>query len=117
MKASEPQGEAVRPILTNDKDLIETNNREHVNSGGATSSTDNGIPAGIPEDGEEGQKSKGIRCGIKPTTAEIDEHERTHIPFREWCKHCVYGKAQNEAHRSHDGKSMGYHKLSLTTCI
>ena len=27
-----------------------------------------------------------------PTKSEIDEHEKSHLPFRSWCRHCVYGR-------------------------
>ena len=50
------------------------------------------------------ERSKGVGCGIRPPQNEIDEHERTHIPFRSWCKHCVFGKAKNDPHRTRDSE-------------
>ena len=51
------------------------------------------------KDAEEAQMSKGINGGIKPGKKEVEEHERTHLPFRNWCKHCVFGKAKSNPHR------------------
>ena len=39
---------------------------------------------------------------MKPSQREIDEHERTHMPFRSWCKHCVKGRAQSTPHYHRD---------------
>ena len=36
---------------------------------------------------------------VTPTLAERDEHERTHIPNRSWCRHCGAARASNPAHR------------------
>ena len=29
-----------------------------------------------------------------PTEAEVDEHNLTHLPFRNWCPHCVRGRGK-----------------------
>ena len=49
---------------------------------------------------EEGQKAKGVTQPRKPSQAEIDEHELTHIPCRNWCIHCVKGRGVCDAHRT-----------------
>ena len=55
------------------------------------------------EDGEgQGLAPVCIPCGIKPSVKEVDEHVKTHLPFRNWCKHCVFGKAKNNPHRMMD---------------
>ena len=36
---------------------------------------------------------------MTPTLAEQEEHERTHILHRSWCRHCVAARASNPAHR------------------
>ena len=33
------------------------------------------------------------------TLVEREEHERTHIPYRSWWRHCVAARASNPAHR------------------
>ncbi len=35
---------------------------------------------------------------ILPCQADIDEHELTHLPFRNWCVHCVSGRGQELPH-------------------
>ena len=40
---------------------------------------------GGEDDAEECHKAKAIRQPQEPTRQEIEEHELTHVPFREWC--------------------------------
>ena len=59
---------------------------------------------GLSQDGEtedaEGRKAVG-RTGPKmPTKMEQEEHERTHCPYRSWCKHCVQARARSSPHRA-----------------
>ena len=35
----------------------------------------------------------------EPTKAEREEHDKTHLPFRSWCRHCVRGRGKEEACR------------------
>jgi hypothetical protein len=39
----------------------------------------------------------------EPTSDEKEDHEKTHIPFRNWCRHCVRGRGKEEACRR-DGR-------------
>ena len=52
---------------------------------------------------EQSEESRAARVGQKkmmtPTLAEREEHERTHIPYRSWCRHGVAARASNPAHR------------------
>ena len=48
---------------------------------------------------EEGQEPKEAAKPFRPTQAEVDRHYFTHIPFRNWCRHCVLGRAKNDPHR------------------
>ena len=44
---------------------------------------------------------KAPRVQLKhPTKREVEEHNRTHLPFRSWCRYCVRGKGINFQHRS-----------------
>ena len=36
----------------------------------------------------------------KPTARETEEHEATHMPFRDWCTHCLMGRGRNHHHVS-----------------
>ena len=37
-----------------------------------------------------------VRAGPrnKPTQKEREEHEATHVPFRDWCAHCMMGRGR-----------------------
>ena len=56
---------------------------------------------------EEARKNTGLPCGNKPSIKEIEEHDRTHIPFRSWCKHCVFGKGQSHPHYKKEKEESG----------
>ena len=49
---------------------------------------------------EEGSKAKALRQPYQPTQEQIDGHELTHIPFRDWCIHCMKGRGQSNQHRT-----------------
>ena len=57
-----------------------------------------GEAAGRGEEGEEGRRSKGLPGPKRVTKEEREDHERTHTPFRAWCKYCVRGRGQNIPH-------------------
>ena len=52
---------------------------------------------------EQSEESRAVRVGQKktvtPTLAEREEHERTHIPYRSYCRQCVAARASSAAHR------------------
>ena len=52
---------------------------------------------------EQSEEIRSVRVDkkkmITPKLAEREEHERTHILYRSWCRHCVAGRASNPAHR------------------
>ncbi len=41
-----------------------------------------------------------------PSPADVAEHNRTHIPYRSWCKWCVEGRGRGEQHRASPGSSV-----------
>ena len=61
------------------------------------------------DDDMMGEGSGDVDVGIRipkagrdprgPTRAERLAHNLTHIPYRSWCKHCVRGKAKEDAHK------------------
>ncbi len=51
------------------------------------------------EEGEEARESKGLVAPKLVSKQEREEHERTHMPFRNWCPYCVKGRARKMAHR------------------
>ena len=50
-------------------------------------------------DAEEPQRKKTVQGVKTPTKLEIELHEKTHLPFRTWCKSCVKGRGQASPHR------------------
>ena len=35
--------------------------------------------------------SKSLNAPVKPTKAMVEDHEVSHLPFRNWCQACVRG--------------------------
>ena len=42
----------------------------------------------------------GIPAPPQPSKAEVARHNLTHINYRSWCPHCVFGRRNNTSHRS-----------------
>jgi len=53
----------------------------------------------VDENGEEAEPVKRATDPGAPTTAQVEEHRMTHIPFRSWCKWCVLGRGRGIQHR------------------
>ena len=51
---------------------------------------------------EEGVATRPLPQPKKPSAKEIAEHEISHVPYRNWCVHCVKGRARSDAHRLAD---------------
>ena len=49
---------------------------------------------------------KKVKNPKLPSAAEVEEHNRTHIPFRSWCQWCVEGRGRGDQHRSAPGSSI-----------
>ena len=41
-----------------------------------------------------------IRDIRTPTQAEVDRHNLTHLPFRNWCPHCMRGRGKEAPRRA-----------------
>ena len=76
---------------------------------------------GVSEDGEDDEELEEIGGGVGegevvkieggdersvkrmldprlPTAEEVEDHYRTHCPYRNWCPHCVKGRAKSAGH-------------------
>ncbi len=42
----------------------------------------------------------------QPTTRQVEEHRKFHIPFRSWCKWCILGRGRGIQHRRADGSKI-----------
>ena len=45
------------------------------------------------EEEEEGAATKPLPQPKKPSAREISAHEVLHVPYRNWCVHCVKGRS------------------------
>ena len=50
--------------------------------------------------GEDVAEKTAAPIPYSPSQEEMDEHSVDHLPFRNWCPHCVAGRAVGEPHRS-----------------
>ena len=70
-------------------------------------------------DGEEELAAPGwrVRAGPrnKPTQREREEHEATHVPFRDWCAHCMMGRGRTHHHVAKQKSEDQSRRLIFTT--
>ena len=61
---------------------------------------------GFDVDSETERETRQVRHQRRahrpPTSEEIQEHLRTHLPYRSWCPHCVSGRGVSSQHRRRD---------------
>ena len=48
----------------------------------------------------------------KPCAEKVEEHEKVHLPYRSWCRHCVRGRCKNVAHKKGKDEAIG-HELHM----
>ena len=71
----------------------------------------------IEEDTEDVNAPKVAARPHQPTKAEIEAHEITHLPYRNWCAHCVAGKGVSSPHsHSHSDERIGI-TISMDHCF
>ena len=58
----------------------------------------------MDEDPEEARVPKVLKSPFQPTAREVAERNLTHLPFRNWCPHCIMGKARNIPHKKQKDK-------------
>ena len=46
----------------------------------------------MQEGAEEGRRPLLRMSENQPSSQEVQEHMKTHIPYRSWCAHCVTGE-------------------------
>ena len=47
---------------------------------------------------EEAAAAKTLPDVCRPCLADVNLHNLTHLPFRDWCPYCVQGKAVTHPH-------------------
>ena len=67
----------------------------------------------VSEEGGEGVVPRGMSPPQRVSKQERDEHERTHLPHRDWCDMCVKARGRRVAHRRENKEERGLHALLL----
>ena len=73
----------------------------------------NDLDSDADDEHEEGMKAKNVKNVYLPSQQEIEEHELTCLPFRDWCPHCVQGKGVSAAHRKRKKEEMQIPVISM----
>ena len=58
----------------------------------------------MQDEAEELRRPLFRKSEDQPSSQEVQEHMKTHIPDRSWCAHCVRGRGRNDHHRSGGGR-------------
>ena len=62
----------------------------------------------------EAQQAKPLASPCTPSSAEVEAHSLTHLPYRSWCVHCVRAKGPAGAHKTKEEETeMIVPKLSI----
>ena len=68
------------------------------------------------EDEAGARKTKRLKDPMLPTTEELHEHERTHLPYRDWCPYCVRGRGKEMAKRKTEEEE-GIPEIHIDYCF
>jgi len=75
-------------------------------------------PESLPEGDEEAIEASEEKRGVikmadprQPSEEERREHCLTHLPYRNWCQHCVRGRGREADHKKLKEQSEGLHEL------
>ena len=74
----------------------------------------------MEEDGgcQEARKVKKMMDPKLPTQDEIEEHNLTHLPFRNWCRHCIKGRGREMPHMTiKDVDEKKQHEFHMDFCF
>ena len=72
---------------------------------------------GLEEVSEEAMRVRKLVDPKKPSQQEVDEHFLSHLPFRNWCPHCMKGKAKELDCRRSEGAEGGLPEFHLDYCF
>ena len=56
-------------------------------------------PEAVTEETEEGRKIVKVKSPMVVTKEVREDHEKTHTPYRSWCKWCVWARSKNFPHK------------------
>ena len=63
------------------------------------------------------RKVKKMMDPLLPSAREVDEHNISHLPFRNWCPHCVKGRGREADHRRQPRTERGVDEFHLDYCF
>ena len=100
-------------------DDAETGGEENMEEDKETINTDDSKEdARQEEEMEESRKLNIANRPTLPTQEEVEEHQVTHWPTRDWCEHCVQGKAVPSPHkRSQDKGDIDTPTINIHYCF
>ena len=84
---------------------------------GKVGESDDMVEAADEENAEDVIQPKVAARPYQPTKAEIEAHEITHLPYRNWCAHCIAGKGVSSPHRHGDEAEKIGITVSLDYCF
>jgi hypothetical protein len=66
---------------------------------------------GAEDDAEHGRRwTSKVQDPRTPSPEEREEHMKTHLPYRSWCRRCARGRAKQSPHRKSDDHPRGPEK-------
>ena len=99
------RGWAAEDLRRHDCDDDGTGSRKTtVGTGAPMEDGEGGEDESMQEGAEEGRRPMFRKSENQPSSQEVQEHMKTHIPYRSWCAHCVRGRERNDPHRSGGGR-------------
>ena len=75
----------------------------------------------MAESGDEGESAgrevKKMNSPMKPSREEVETHNLTHLPYRNWCRHCVRGRGKEASHKVGSGEVGDYPEFYFDWCF
>jgi hypothetical protein len=70
------------------------------------------------EEGESGKREvQKMNSPGKPSAEEVEHHNLTHLPFRNWCRHCIRGRGKEASHKVVQDEGGEVPELHLDYCF
>ena len=91
--------QSVRPLLNLEKDVFQKMSEPF---DPARPEEEQRVTKENREKEDEATPPKTRAAPAQPSP-EVEKHMVTHLPFRDWCPHCVRGKSGSKPHRSNQG--------------
>ena len=94
-----------------------------VDDDGASDEGEGGDAIRVGEDPErcgasgDGRKMRILADPRMPSQKDVDEHNLSHVPYRNWCPHCVMGRGKDHDHRKGIEDERGLSEFSFDYCF